>query len=249
MRIDWTTFVLEIINFLALVWILKRFLYKPVLETLTQRRAGVERILAESRATEARATALQSEFEHRLADWESEKANAREHLEADLAKERSLQLQALSVTLKEERERSAAVDAHKRQEIERELETRAMAQAQQFTTALLTRLAAPSIEAGLVNQFLEDWAKLPEPQLDNLRRAAEAENTGAMVTSAFPLSSEQQQQITTALATRLERGIAITFGEDRQLMSGIRVSLGSWHLHLNFADELSCFASVSVYAD
>ena len=31
MAFDWTTFGLEIINFLALLWILKRFLYRPVL--------------------------------------------------------------------------------------------------------------------------------------------------------------------------------------------------------------------------
>ena len=40
MQIDWTTFALEIINFLVLVWILKRFLYRPVLDTLARRRAA-----------------------------------------------------------------------------------------------------------------------------------------------------------------------------------------------------------------
>lgn len=40
MQIDWTTFVLEIVNFLALVWLLKRFLYTPVLDVLARRRAG-----------------------------------------------------------------------------------------------------------------------------------------------------------------------------------------------------------------
>ena len=37
MQIDWTTLVLEIINFLVLVWILKRFLYKPVMEAIAAR--------------------------------------------------------------------------------------------------------------------------------------------------------------------------------------------------------------------
>ena len=31
MELDWTTFVLEIVNFLVLVWILQRYLYRPVL--------------------------------------------------------------------------------------------------------------------------------------------------------------------------------------------------------------------------
>ena len=60
MRIEWTTFAFEIINFLALVWILKRFLYRPVLDTLSRRRAGVERTLAEAGEIAARAKALQA---------------------------------------------------------------------------------------------------------------------------------------------------------------------------------------------
>ena len=41
MELNWTTFALEIVNFLALLWILKRFLYRPVLATLAERRAGI----------------------------------------------------------------------------------------------------------------------------------------------------------------------------------------------------------------
>ena len=37
MQLNWSTFVLEIINFLILVWVLKRFLYKPVLAAIAQR--------------------------------------------------------------------------------------------------------------------------------------------------------------------------------------------------------------------
>ena len=77
MEIDWTTFVLEVINFLVLVWILRRYLYRPVLNTLAARKAGIERVLAEAKEAEERASALKGQFESRLADWEQEKAAAR----------------------------------------------------------------------------------------------------------------------------------------------------------------------------
>ena len=99
--------------------------------------------------------------------------------------ERSRQMQALGETLAEERQRNAAVDAHKQQQIERAHEISAMAQAQRFTAALLTRLASPAIEARLVDLLLEDWAGLPESQFAVLRSAAETEGAGAVVTSAF----------------------------------------------------------------
>lgn len=249
MQIDWTTFVLEIINFLALVWLLKRFLYKPVREMLSQRQAGVERTLADSRAIEARAKALQDEYDGRLADWDKEKIKAREQLAADLNLERSKQLQALGKTLAEERARNAAVEAHQRRETEREQEITAMTHAQRFATTLLGRIASPSLEAILVDLFVEDWANLPESQFQGLRHATVVENTGIAITSAFPLSPEQRQRIEAALVARLGPEITVDFSEDEQLLSGIRLSFGPWHLHFNLADELSSFASAPDHAD
>ena len=249
MQIDWTTFALEIINFLVLVWILKRFLYRPVLDTLARRRAGVERTLAEARETEARAKTLQDQYASRLAEWEGEKASARGQLDAELTLERSRQMRVLGETLAEERQRNAAVDAHKQQEIERAHEISAMAQAQRFTAALLTRLASPAIEARLVDLLLEDWAGLPESQFAVLRSAAETEGAGVVVTSAFALAPEQQRRISAAVAVRLQQQLAVNFREDPQLLSGLRLSLGPWHLNLNFADELAGFAAASNHVD
>ena len=55
MELDWSTFLLEIINFLILVWILKRFLYRPVLEVITRRREQVEKTLHEAHSLRAEA--------------------------------------------------------------------------------------------------------------------------------------------------------------------------------------------------
>ena len=59
MQIDWMTLVLEIINFLVLVWILKRFLYKPVMEAIAARQRRVDGKLAEAKAIEDGAKELE----------------------------------------------------------------------------------------------------------------------------------------------------------------------------------------------
>ena len=37
MLIDWFTVVAQVVNFLILVWLLKRFLYKPILDAIDAR--------------------------------------------------------------------------------------------------------------------------------------------------------------------------------------------------------------------
>jgi len=63
LELNWTTFALEAVNFLVLVWILKRFLYKPVLGVIARRRAAIDRALEEAQTRHAEAQALE-----RLAD-------------------------------------------------------------------------------------------------------------------------------------------------------------------------------------
>ena len=41
MPIDWFTVVAQAINFLILVWLLKRFLYKPILHAIDEREKGI----------------------------------------------------------------------------------------------------------------------------------------------------------------------------------------------------------------
>ena len=245
MQIDWTTLVLEIINFLALVWILKRFLYTPVMETITARQKRVEGRLAEARAIEDGAKELERQYERRLDDWDMEKAKARASLDAEMLQERNRQMQALDKALQEERERVAAVAAHRQHDVQRELELEAMANAQRFSSALLARLADPVIETRFVDLLFEDWANLPDTQLESLRRAVLVDKAKAVVTTAFPLAAEQRQKIEAALKSRLEADLVVAFDEDPGLLSGVRLSLGPWQLNMNFADELASFKAAS----
>ena len=245
MQIDWTTLVLEIINFLALVWILKRFLYKPVMEAIAARQQRVEAKLAEARVIEDGARELQSQYQRRLADWDMEKAKARAALDTELLQERNRQMQALDKALLEERERVAAVTAHKQQEAQRELEVEALAHAQRFASTLLARLADPVVESRFVSLLFEDWANLPDTQVESLRRAVLVDKAKATVTTAFPLLPAQRREIESALQSRLEADLVVAFDEDPNLLAGVRLSLGPWQLNMNFADELASFKAAA----
>lgn len=66
MQIDWTTFTLEIINFLVLVWILQRFLYRPVLNALDKRAARMRQQAEDAADARTKAEALKQQYETRL---------------------------------------------------------------------------------------------------------------------------------------------------------------------------------------
>lgn len=248
MEIDWTTFALEIVNFLALVWLLKRFLYQPVLKVLAERRAGVEHTLAEARQTESRSADLKAQFENRLAEWQQEKAALRAGLEWELAAERARQTQAMNQALALERERQMAQETHRQGERQHELEVQAIATARGFVSRLLSRLAGPELETRLVDVFIEDFVGLPEDQLAGLRTAVQGPDSRVSITSAYPLGEDQRRRIAEIIAARLGRPLELACTEDSQLLAGLRVVIGPWQLGLNLDDELAAFAAAANHA-
>lgn len=245
MQIDWTTFALEIVNFLVLLWILKRFLFQPVRETLARRQTAIESRLAEGRATAEEAQLLKRQFEQRLAEWEKEKAAARAAFETELTAERERQMQALSRSLAEERARLVARDEHQQETLRQALETRAIDQARRFCSTLLARLAGPALEARLVELFLEDLSHLPEDQLAGLRAAAADSERSASIVSACPLDDSQRRRLSEAITRCLGRPIPLDYNIDTSLVAGLRVSLGPWQLQASLADELAFFAAAT----
>ncbi len=242
MTIDWTTFALEVVNFLVLVWILKRFLYQPVLEILARRRAAVAHTLDEAQGIETRAAALQAQFENRLAAWDAEKASLRASLQGELNAERDRQMQALKSALAEERDRQQARQAQSERERLGALEAQAMAQARTFATRLLSRLASPELEGRLVEVFLADLAQLPADHFASLNGIPLATQPSALITSAFPLAEGQRRRLAEALTHYLGAQPALCWEQDDRLLAGLRVVVGPWQLHLSLADELADFA-------
>ena len=81
MQFDWTTFILEILNFLVLVWILQRFIYRPVLAMLDARQQRIKDETGRAEQLRSDAEALRQQYESRLADWSREQESGRRQLE------------------------------------------------------------------------------------------------------------------------------------------------------------------------
>ena len=245
MELDWVTFVLEVINFLVLVWILNRFLYRPLLNVISQRKAAIQKTLSDADAVRGEAQALQTQYENRLADWEHEREKARTQLREELAAERTRLLDTLRAELVQEREKAAAVDQRRLKEFMQQAEATAIAQGRAFASRLLSRLSGPELEHRIIDMVMGDLPHLPDEQRQAIRSAASAAGCAMTITSGYPLDQAQRDALSQACRTLAGRELACEFLVDRSVMSGVRMSLGSWVLRANVQDELSFFAGSS----
>lgn len=241
MELNWSTVVLEIINFLILVWILKHFLYGPVLRVIEQRRAGIEATLSEARQREESAEHLRVQFENRLAEWRHHKEAAREELQREIQQQRNRGLSELQKALDAEREKAEVIEQRRARELEEGRERAALELGARFASRLLEGLSGPSLEARIVELFLEELAQLDGAQQEALRRAVAGDADTIEVQSAFALDASQRQRLSQALEKLLGHEPTLSFIEEPELIAGLRLSLGDWSLGANLRDELKGF--------
>src|ERR1700678_4797195 len=73
MPIDWFTVVAQAVNFLILVWLLKRFLYQPILRAIDARERGIAAKCAEAEAKKTAAQKARDEFQHKTEVFDQER--------------------------------------------------------------------------------------------------------------------------------------------------------------------------------
>ena len=248
MELSWSTFLLELINFLVLVWILKRFLYRPVLDTIAKRRASVEKTLSDAEATRKQAEDMQAQYKNRLADWEKEKEDAHNKLRAEITAERKRLTAALGQELDKQREKAKAQAEHEHHAQLRRCEETALEQASQFAARLLSELTGPELEQRLVQLTLKQLDELSKDQREDLTNAWASAKGTVEVASAYPLADSDSQAIKDALSKVLNQDvkeISLQAQQDQQLVAGLRISIGPWVLRANLQDELAAFAQAA----
>jgi F-type H+-transporting ATPase subunit b len=245
LEINWSTFLLEIFNFLVLIWILKRFLYQPVLDIIARRRAAIEDQLAQTKQQQEEADSLKQKYEHRLADWGKERQQAMDKLAHELEENRLVQMEKLKLELAQQEEKTRV--ARSRQDIQliREIEQRALQQGAQFASRLLAETTGQELESRLFDLLLKQLKALGTDQITALGNNWGESAAPVLVSSAYPLAHDKRQQLEKALSRITGLRDPVHYEQDARLLAGLNITMGAWVLQLNVRDELRGFIELA----
>ncbi|HVC50617.1 MAG TPA: F0F1 ATP synthase subunit delta [Stellaceae bacterium] len=238
MRFDWFTFALQTINFAILVWLLHRFLYKPVLRLIDERRAAIDGEYDKAHAAETAAR-------QQLAKIEGERGGiATERTAALAATAHEAETAAAAIIAKAERDAAAVVeDARKTLAIERD---QALAEARHAALDLggdiARRLLAempPDLRAeAWIERIDRHLAALPPEERQNLAHQA-ANGARLEVVTASPLSPGAADAWHARLEKLLDGPAAIDFAVDPALVAGAELRFPNAVLRLSWQSALA----------
>ena len=238
MLIDWFTVAAQIINFLLLIYLLRRFLYRPIQRVIQQREASIAAQMQEAVTLQAAATAAAADYAQRRAELDAQRAVLLDQARAETDAWRK------EATAQARREiEDARTGWYKSVQAEqdaflRTLRQRLAAQVCAISREALADLADADLEQRVLHVFIRRLHRLDEDQ-QALLAAMHADHAALHVRSSFPLASEARASLQQALQHALGEHAAINYLVDPTLLCGIEVSNHGHKLAWTLEDYLT----------
>jgi F-type H+-transporting ATPase subunit b len=237
--IDWFTVGAQALNFVILVWLLKRFLYQPILRAIDAREARVAAELADAAAKEASATQERDEFARKNGELDAKRAALMAEAVAGANAERAR-------LLAEARSAADALSARRREAIRQEADhlKQAVALAAQREVFAIARktladLAGSSLEEQMTDVFIRRLGSMDDGERSNLARMMKGRADLAVVRSVSEIPAAQRTEIQHALAKVVASDVTVRFETAAELIGGIELTAGGYKVGWSVGDYLA----------
>ncbi|MEB8386515.1 F0F1 ATP synthase subunit B [Rhodobacteraceae bacterium KMM 6894] len=224
MSIDWITVAAQIANFLVLVWLLKRFLYRPILDGIDAREAEITARMQEAAKAKAKAEATEAAFHEQSRALHV----AQSELTETVRKKAEAQRDALLAEAQKKMQREQAEwQAHLDEEAHKytaKLHGAGAAALLALTRKALCDLADETLEARMAQHLLTQI----KPMAADMTRAA-GQATAAIITSHDTLPDPVQDSLRAELRAVFPQ-VAVTFQTDPDQSPGLVLRMGGAQL-------------------
>lgn len=229
MQIDWLTVVAQIVNFLILVALLKRFLYRPVLDAMDRREQRIGQQLREAEAREAEADARARRFQEQTDDLQKREQEILEQARDAADREGRDRLQAARTEVEHQRERWRAQLEQEWEDLQRTLGARLGGAVTAAMTRALTDLADADLERAIARAFCRRLDDLGDED-----RQAIADGDGPIeIATAFAPDDDTRGLLAGAVRRHFGREARFVRADD--LIVGIELRVRGWKMSWTLA--------------
>jgi F-type H+-transporting ATPase subunit b len=220
MTIDWMSLGLQTVNVLVLIWLLNRFLFKPVTAIITKRQAAATAASGAATAAKAEADAAAARADAEAARLAAARRDLREEMAEDAAARRAEIIAAAKADAAELRATAETALEQDRRAAADQAEADATALALDIAARLMSRLPPDARIAGFIDGLAAAIAALPE------RDRAEIGANGAPVplSAARALTGPEDAALRAALTGALGRELALEVTADPALLAGLELT-------------------------
>jgi F-type H+-transporting ATPase subunit b len=237
MLIDWFTVIAQIINFLILLFLLNRFLYRPILKAIDKRQDQMQARWDSAEEANANAEAEAREHRqarHQLAEEREQILNAARAEAADI---RNQDLQRARADVAQKRQEWLDAMENEQQSLMADLQQQFGYQVLEVVRRILRDLANVDLEQETIQMFQQKLHNLDDSTRQGI--AAALGDRPVTVQTGTELSEASQHSLRQTLQDlNLVNGQAIHFAVSPDLLFGIRLQNDAYDLAWDAEDYL-----------
>jgi len=238
MLIDWFTFVAQIVNFIILVWLLKRFLYKPILNAIDERESRIasqlhdaEKVMTEAKEEMKQYQEKNEEFDRTRSAMIGEAKEEARNKKEQLLKEAKDELDNMKIQIRK------TLD-HEQELLDMELRKKISSEVFSIARKTLKDLANSNLEEYIVKKLISKLMNAVGQEREKLVRSLSSSPEDIMVTSSFEIASDLQLQVSDAIKGLTGGNVHIRFQIKPEQIGGIEISVQDYKVSWNIMEYI-----------
>lgn len=239
MLIDWFTVGAQLVNFIVLVLLMRRFLYRPILESMAAREQQIASALETAARKEAESEVRLAALREREDALEGQRTILfkQASVEADVKRKELIAAAREEVATLQARWHEAV--AREREQLRHDLTRRVQAEVLAIARKVCTDLASASLEEAMAWQFVRQLERLPGEERAALTAALVKGDGLAIVRSAFPMPDALRIQVERAVRDQLRVSVPVRFEASPEVLCGVELVVGGhkvcWSIEAHLA--------------
>jgi F-type H+-transporting ATPase subunit b len=238
MQIDWVTVGAQIINFLILVYLLKRFLYGPIIRAMDQREARIARRLGQADQREREAEAQSTQYLEQRQRLQAQEQQLLDQAREQAEEERARRLASARSEIEKQREAWREKLESEKRDFLGGLKRQLAKGVQTVSRRALAEMADAELESQLAATFIRHLEAVDEKERAQMAGSGEP----LRVLTAFELAPGTRSSITRALHKLIKTDMQVNYDRSDELLCGIELIAGErrmgWSID-GYLDELS----------
>lgn len=240
MKFNLWTILFQVINFVILLYILKRILYKPIREIIEKRRGLIAKTVGDAEKTKKEALELKENNQKELNKAKELQGQMLEQSREEALKDRNKLLdEAHKEAAKINEKEKALIDAEKMR-IESELKNKTLEMVSVFASNLLKDISDEGLHKAIFRKLVKENGKIVS-DISKIKEKEEILNIDLV--TAYPLPMDDVKTFKETLESQLAKKIKMNTTVDKTLIAGVRIKAYDMIYDSSLAGQINALAS------
>ncbi|MBE7444393.1 MAG: F0F1 ATP synthase subunit B [Planctomycetia bacterium] len=240
MKFNLWTILFQVINFVILLYILKRILYKPIREIIEKRRGLIAKTVGDAEKTKKEALELKENNQKELNKAKELQGQMLEQSREEALKDRNKLLdEAHKEAAKINEKEKALIDAEKMR-IESELKNKTLEMVSVFASNLLKDISDEELHKAIFRKLVKENGKIVS-DISKIKEKEEILNIDLV--TAYPLPMDDVKTFKETLESQLAKKIKMNTTVDKTLIAGVRIKAYDMIYDSSLAGQINALAS------